>query len=146
MKRHIMFGNFKQQRGLTMISWVMVLAVVSFCGMFAFNVVPMYVENTYIVSGLKGLIEPGTTLADMSDAEIKKKMQNFYDINNVRSEGAKKIVIDRQSKTVVVKIDYEIRSNLFYNIDVVTRFQNHLNSDHPLLCCKPIAEKPSAKY
>lgn len=129
--------SLQQQRGLTMISWVFVLAVLAFCGIFGFAVVPMYAENVYVANALKSLAEPGVNLAEMSDAEINKKLQNFYMVNNVRSDGAQNIVIDRKSKALLITIDYENRANLFWNIDVVTRFQNHLDAEHPKLCCKP---------
>ncbi len=129
--------GLQQQRGLTMISWVFVLAVLAFCGIFGFAVVPMYAENVYVVNALKSLAEPGVNIAEMSDAEINKKLQNFYMVNNVRSDGAQNIVIDRKSKALLITIDYENRANLFWNIDVVTRFQNHLDAEHPKLCCKP---------
>ncbi len=129
--------GLQQQRGLTMISWVFVLAVLAFCGIFGFAVVPMYAENVYVVNALKSLAEPGINIAEMSDAEINKKLQNFYMVNNVRSDGAQNIVIDRKSKALLITIDYENRANLFWNIDVVTRFQNHLDAEHPKLCCKP---------
>jgi len=147
MKRVQQFKSLQQQRGLTMISWVLVLAILAFCGMFAFRVVPMYAENVYVVNALKSLSEPGTKVSEMSDSEIKKKLQNFYIVNNVRSEGPQNIVIDRKSKALLVKIDYESRANLFYNIDIVTRFENHLDGDQPNLCCKPLAEsRAPSKY
>jgi len=140
--------NLQKQRGLTLISWVFVLAILAFCGMFAFRVVPMYSENVYVVNALKSLAEPGMKVSEMSDAEIKKKIMDFYTVNNVRSEGPQNIVIDRKSKSLIVTIDYENRANLFSNIDIVMRFQNHLDGDQPNLCCKPSAsETPRAtKY
>lgn len=133
--------SLKHQAGLTMVSWIFVLAIVAFCGMFAFAVVPMYAENIYVVKALKNLAEPNNNLSEMSNAEINKRLQNFYMINNVRSEGAQNIVIDRKSKNLLITIDYENRVNLFYNIDIVTSFQNHLDADNPNLCCKPAADK-----
>lgn len=135
-----------QQRGLTLISWIFVLMIVAFCGIFAFRVVPMYSENVYVENALKSLADPGTKVSEMSDSEIKKKLTNFYMVNNVRSQGPQNIVIDRKSKSVIVMIDYENRANLFYNIDIVMRFQNHLDADHPNLCCKPLAESRATKY
>ena len=135
--RRVMKNGLQQQRGLTMISWVLVLAILAFCGMFGFAVVPMYAENMYVVNALKSLAEPGVILTEMSDAEINKRLQNFYMVNNVRSEGAQNIVIDRKSRTLLITVDYENRTNLFWNIDIVTRFQNHLDAEHPKLCCKP---------
>ena len=138
--------SLQQQRGLTLISWIFVAAILAFCGMFAFAVVPMYAENMYVVKALKSLAEPGAQVNEMSDAEIKKKLQNFYMVNNVRSDGPQNILIDRKSKNLLIKIDYEIRTNLFYNIDIVTSFQNHLDGDQPALCCKPLADQRATKY
>jgi hypothetical protein len=141
--RRVLKNSLHQQRGLTLISWVFVLIIVAFCGMFGFAVVPMYAENVYVVNALKSLAEPGTNLAEMSDAEINKRLLNFY----IRSDGAQNIVIDRKSKSLLVTIDYENRTNLFYNIDVVTRFQNHLDAEHPKLCCKPsVSKSVPSKY
>lgn len=138
--------SLQQQRGLTLISWIFVIAILAFCGMFAFAVVPMYAENRYVEQALKSLAEPGERVNEMSDSEINKKLQNFYLINNVRSEGPQNIVIDRKSKNLLITIDYEMRVNLFYNIDVVAKFQNHLDGDHPDLCCKPAAGTRATKY
>lgn len=145
--RRFLKQSLQQQHGLTMISWVFVLAILAFCGMFAFAVVPMYAENMYVVKALKSLAEPNNNFSEMSNAEINKRLQNFYMINNVRSEGAQNIVIDRKSKNLLITIDYENRINLFYNIDIVTRFQNHLDADNPGQCCTPVADKRAAsKY
>ncbi len=141
VKSTLRIKSLKQQAGLTMISWIFVLAVLAFCGIFAFAVVPMYAENIYVVKALKALAEPNNNLSEMSNAQINKQLQNFYMINNVRSEGAQNIVIDRKSKNLLITIDYENRINLFYNIDIVTSFQNHLDADNPNLCCKPAADK-----
>lgn len=138
--------SVEKQRGLTLISWVFVVAIVAFCGMFAFAVVPMYAENMYVEKALKSLSAPGERVTEMSDAEIKKNIEKFYLINNVRSEGPQNIVIDRKSRTLLIMIDYEIRTNLFYNIDVVTSFKNHLDGEHPDLCCKPTGDKRETKY
>lgn len=145
--RRFLKKSLQQQHGLTMISWVFVLAILAFCGMFGFAVVPMYAENMYVTDALKSLAKPGVNVADMSDAEINKTLQNSYLINNVRSKGAQNIIIDRKSKALLITIDYEMRTNLFHNIDVVTSFQNHLDAAQPNLCCKPLAIKSAvSKY
>ncbi len=137
--------SVEKQRGLTLISWVFVVAIVAFCGMFAFAVVPMYAENMYVEKALKSLSAPGERVTEMSDAEIKKNIEKFYLINNVRSEGPQNIVIDRKSRSLLIMIDYENRTNLFYNIDVVTSFKNHLDGEHPDLCCRPTGDKRETK-
>ncbi len=140
-------NSLQKQRGVGLINLVLVLLVCAFCGTFAFKVVPMYADNRYIIAGLKSLAEPGMSLEQMTDAEIRKKMNNFYLLNNVRSQDGTKIDINRSSNRVVVKIDYEARSTLFSNIDVVMSFKNHLDSTRPNECCSPVDEvSAKSKY
>jgi len=130
----------KHQRGLGMLQWALVIAIAGFFLLFAFKVIPLYAENRYVESALRSLETSGEKLEQMTDAEITKKLNNFYMINNVRSEGpTKNIKIERESEKAVVTVDYETRVPLFYNIDLVLSFQNHLDSTRPGQCCKPPA-------
>ena len=138
--------SLQKQQGMGLLNILVLILVCIFIGKFAFTVVPMYTENRYIVSGLKELVKPGKKLEEMSDSQIKGEMEKFYMINNVTSDVSKKIVIARNAAGVVIKIDYDTRDTFFYNIDLVLHFDNHLDSSHPTLCCKPLAEPPSAKY
>ncbi|EIK43978.1 hypothetical protein O59_003059 [Cellvibrio sp. BR] len=132
------YKTIKRQRGLGMLQWALVIAVAGFFLLFAFKVVPLYAENRYVESALRSLETGGEKVEQMTDAEIKKKLSNFYLINNVRSEGpTKNIKIDRRSEDLLITIDYETRVPLFYNIDLVLSFQNHLDSSRPGQCCKP---------
>ncbi|MGV8836266.1 DUF4845 domain-containing protein [Cellvibrio sp.] len=130
----------KHQRGLGMLQWALVIAVAGFFILFAFKVIPLYAENTYVESALRSLETGGEKLEQMTDAEIKSKLNNFYMINNVRSEGpTTNIKVVRESEKAVVTVDYETRVPLFWNIDLVVSFQNHLDSTRPGQCCKPPA-------
>lgn len=130
----------KHQRGLGMLQWALVIGVAGFFLIFAFKVIPLYAENRYVESALRSLESGGEKLDQMTDAEITKKLNNFYMINNVRSEGpTKNIKIERESEKAIVTVDYETRVPLFYNIDLVLSFQNHLDSTRPGQCCKPPA-------
>lgn len=132
--------SIKHQRGLGMLQWLLVIVVVVVIGKFAFTVVPIYSENIYVQTALKSLDAGVEKLENMSDAEIKKKLTNFYLINNVRSKGpTENIKIEREADKVVVTIDYETREEYMFNIDVIVSFQNHLDSTRPGQCCKPPA-------
>ncbi len=142
----ISMKSLKHQRGLGMIQWALVLAVAGFFLMFAFKVVPLYAENRYVESALRALVSTGEKLEEMSDQEIRRKLDNFYLVNNVRSEGpTTSIKIDRASERVLVTVDYETRINLFANIDLVTIFKNHLDSRHPSVCCHPAPDARNNK-
>ncbi len=103
----------------------------------AFKIIPLYAENRYISQALIFLSEKDVPLEDMSTGEIKKAMNNFYTINNVRSEGSRNIKVERTRKAVLVSVNYETRVPLVSNIDVVVSFENQLDSSRPGECCKP---------
>lgn len=133
------YKTIKGQRGLGMLQWALVIAVAGFFLLFAFKIVPLYAENRYVESALRSLSNGGEKVADMTDAEIIKKLGNFYMINNVRSEGpTKSIKVDRRKEDLVITVDYETRVPFFYNIDLVLSFKNHLDSARPDQCCKPV--------
>ena len=110
--------------------------IAAFLALFAFKVVPEYAENRYITSGLKALGENNPDLTKMSTTDIKRAMNNYYSINNIRSEGAKQIEVIRNSRNVLVINEYETRVPLLANIDLVLSFKNVLDSDNPDDCCK----------
>lgn len=131
----VMRVNIKQS-GLSSISLLLVVVIAAFLALFAFKVVPEYVENRYITTGLKTLAEDNSDLAKMSTNDIKRAMNSYYTINNVRSPGAKEIEVIRNSRNVLVVNEYESRVNLIANIDLVLRFKNVLDSNNPDDCCK----------
>lgn len=132
--------SIKHQRGMGVLQWLVIIIVVVVVGKFAFTVIPIYAENVYVQSALKSLDSSVEKLENMTDAEIKKKLTNFYLINNVRSEGpTKNIKIEREAEKVLVTIDYETREPYLLNMDIIVSFQNHLDSTRPGQCCKPPA-------
>ena len=138
------FKSIKRQRGLGMLQWALVLAIAGFFLLFAFKVIPLYAENRYVESALRSFETGGEKIEEMTDGEITKKLNNFYMINNVRSEGpTKNIKIERESEKALVTVDYETRVPLFWNIDLVLSFQNHLDSTRPGQCCKPASLAPT---
>ncbi len=130
--------SLHSQRGVSFLTTIFILIVIAFIGNFLFKVIPLYAENRYVESGLRSLVDVGSKLENMSDNEIKKKMNNFYMVNNVRAQGPQNIIITRKSEHVVVSIDYETRVPFIYNIELVASFKNHLDSTRPNECCKPL--------
>lgn len=137
-------NQFSNECGYSVIEWILIMLVVAFFMLIGFRVIPLYTENQYIVSGLRDLVKADESLLEMTDAEIFKRMENFYTINYVKTEGAKNIVIERDDNRVVVKIDYEAKTRLFTDqpfigtVDISVSFTNHLDSNAIRECCKPL--------
>lgn len=131
----------RKQQGAGLLYWIACLAILGFIGTFVIKVAPLYMDNKLVQTGLKGLVKDGTRLADLSDEDIRKRLYNFYNINNVRSpEPNKGLKIDRsQNDRVIVKVDYQEKVSFIANIELLLTFENHLDSSLPDLCCRPKA-------
>ena len=93
-------------------------------------------DNKLVQTGLTGLVKDGTRLTDLSDEDIRKRLYNFYNINNVRSPEPNKGL---QNDRVIVKVDYQEKVSFIANIELLLTFENHLDSSLPDLCCRPKA-------
>jgi len=129
--------SLSKQNGMSSLVLLFLLSSVGFFVLCAFKLVPAYAENRYIEEALKSLGEEGSALPDMTKGQIRKKLNKFYMVNNVRSKGAQEIKVERTSKSTIVHVDYEVRTPLFLNIEIVVSFENYLDSSRPLECCRP---------
>ncbi len=111
----------RNQSGMTLIGFVVVLAVVGvfiYCGM---KLIPMYSEFYAVKTALRDVgRESGISQED--PAKIKdlffRRLYISY-AENVKSENVK---IARKDAGYVMTVDYEVRRPLIANIDVVGHF------------------------
>lgn len=140
-------SSWKKQTGYAMWQWIFFLLIAAFFMLLAFRLIPLYTENQFIKAGLKDLVKLDENLLEMTDAEIRKRMDNYYLVNNVRTQKSSDIEIDRDDDHVVVMIDYEAKANLFTDqpllgtVDLVVTFKNHLDSRSVRECCEPLKDK-----
>lgn len=111
----------RNQSGMTLISFVVVAAVVGFFLFIAMKLFPMYQEFFAVKSAMKGIAaEAG--VANESPAQIKEKFfkRLYIDYsNNVKPENVR---IDKSSGRQTMYVNYEVRVPMLYNIDAVGKF------------------------
>lgn len=84
---------------------------------------PAYLDDYTIREALEGL--DGTEgLSRMGPAEVRNLINRRLSVNNISGFDAKQISIDKNGEFVVIKVDYEVRNNLFGNVDTVVHFQH----------------------
>ncbi|MGN6513571.1 MAG: DUF4845 domain-containing protein [Lysobacteraceae bacterium] len=111
----------RNQGGMTLIGFVIVLAVVGFFAYIGMKLFPMYSEYYAVKQALKGLqAEPG--IADQDPGKIQdlffRRLYISY-AENVKPDNVKVERIDNGWK---MSVSYEVRKPLVYNLDVVGRF------------------------
>lgn len=111
----------RTQRGMTLIGFVLVLAVVGVFIFMGMKLIPMYSEYYSLKQALAGLAkEPGITGSD--PAKIKDLLFRRLDISYVESIKPADVKIIRKDAGYLMTVDYEVRKQLISNIDVVGRF------------------------
>ncbi len=108
------------QSGLTLMSFLIVLAVAGFFIYIGMKLFPVYTEYYSVVSNMKGLAEePG--VKQLSDAQVRERLRKRFDISYIDSVKPQDIKLERKDGYKLT-IAYEVRRNLMYNLDFVAVF------------------------
>ena len=111
----------RTQRGITLIGFVIVLGLVGFFAYIAMKLVPMYSEFYAVKQALKGLQqEPG--IANRDPAKIQDLFFRRLYISYAENVKPEHVKIERVDGGWNMRVDYEVRKPLIYNLDVVGKF------------------------
>ncbi len=124
-------ATIKAQKGLSMLSWLMVLAIVGFVASTAFKMMPHYMDNMALAKMITAV--ESERMADVtSPADFYAHMQKGMTVNGIRDfniEDAMKIeVVNNEFK---VHLKYEKREPMIGNLDLVARFDKEFRVRMP---------------
>ncbi len=109
------------QRGITLLGFIIVLAVVGLFAYVGMKLFPMYSEYYSVRSAMKGLAnEPGIGNTDprkIQDLFFRRLYISYAE--NVKPAHVK---IERVGNGWKMSVNYEVRKPLIYNLDVVGKF------------------------
>lgn len=111
-----------RQRGLSMIGFLFVAAVLVMIAMLGMKLVPAYIE---FFSVKKILVAMGqeSELKSKSNAEIRSDFSRRASVGYVTAVKPEDLVIDRSSGVPVVTADYVYRTKLIGNASLVIDFK-----------------------
>lgn len=112
----------QKQRGLTTLGWLIALAVGGFFISAGLTVGPLYLDNSFVKASLDSMA--GADVHAMTNKQIRRKISDFFNVNNVRDVPVSEIEITRDKTQTTINIDYEKRVNFMANVDVVVSFNN----------------------
>ena len=111
----------RKQCGMTMLSWLIVLAVVVFFILVGIKMVPTYLENYSIKQVLENM-ENDRKVRSMSPAEMKKSFFKRLKINSVYEFDRNAIKIKKEKFGTRFALDYEIRKPVAGNVAIIMTF------------------------
>lgn len=111
----------RNERGMTLLSFIVVMGVVGVFIYVGMKLIPMYTEYFSVKKALEGMAGDAT-MATNDAAKIKDLFFRRMDINYGESVKPENIVLKRRDAGWVMVVDYENRRPLIANLDVVGRF------------------------
>jgi hypothetical protein len=113
----------RRQRGLTLITWLLIIAIGVFLALIALKLIPIYLEHYSIQHALKTLPQQ-PFVGEQAPAEIRKTLINSLKINSVYDFDPKNIKITKGLRNYTVEVNYEVRKPVMGNVDVVVYFSD----------------------
>ncbi|HET6397142.1 MAG TPA: DUF4845 domain-containing protein [Pseudoxanthomonas sp.] len=111
----------RKQGGLSLVGFLVVLAVVGFAAYVGMKLFPMYQEYYSVRSAMKGLASEAG-VADMDPARVQDLFFRRLYINYAENVKPQNVKFERTDGGWRMRVNYEVRRPLVGNLDVVGRF------------------------
>ena len=117
----------KKQRGLTMISWIVVIGLVGIQAVMAVRIIPIYMNFNSVQHIMDGIpsdpkMSKLTKQALLKNLKKKLKINGLYDLS--RNKDAFKFAKDKTGNKLVVH--YEERGAILGNLEFVVTFDHEV--------------------
>ncbi|MES9811489.1 MAG: DUF4845 domain-containing protein [Candidatus Thiodiazotropha sp.] len=113
--------SLQKQKGLTFISWLVILVVAGFLVYVGIKITPVYIDH-YAVKAALASVKNEPLSARKSKREIRNMILKRLDINSIRHINKDHINIKRSGNTTTINVTYEERRPIVYNISLLMTF------------------------
>lgn len=110
----------RAQQGMTLIGFVLVLAVAGVFIYMGMKLIPMYSEYYAVKQAMEGLAQEGAGAYDA--AKVKDFFFRRLDMSYSENVKPQDVKLVRKDSGWMMTVDYEVRRPLIANIDVVGHF------------------------
>jgi hypothetical protein len=115
-----------RQRGVTFIGWLFLLIPVGVLIYAGIRLLPVYLEYMSIARTLEQVKKEYEGNAPTA-TYIRNSIEKRFDVEDVKTIGAKDVAIKPQGRITVVSVDYDGWAPLFANIAIVVSFQKSVD-------------------
>ena len=116
----------RQQRGLTPLGTLTIVALVAFGVYLLLILVPVYMENFGVASSLKSL-KQDMEIRDKSPEQVYESLKRRFDINDVKHVKKENVKITRAAGSTTVDVKYQVLVPLVSNISLALAFENNIS-------------------
>ena len=112
-------GKRRTQRGLSMIGFLFVAAVVLVTAMIAFRMIPSYIEHYTVQKALEGALADSN---DLSTATIRRAMDRRLAADYADAVAGKDVEVTREGNKITASVGWEKRLPLVSNVSILLDF------------------------
>ena len=116
-----------KQKGLTGISIMAILVVIAFIAIIFLKIMPVYFDAFKVGDVVSGMSEE-RGLGDKSNREIATMILKRLDVNMVSDVTKEDVFVEKTKDTVYIDVEYEVRKNMFGNLDVIISFKKSVEA------------------
>jgi Tfp pilus assembly major pilin PilA len=121
--------TMKNQRGMTLIGWVIVLALIAFFATLVMRLLPMYQEYYGVLQIMK-VMEEELKSNNLAKSQVEQLLYKKFDTGYIKSvkEDDIEILRGKQSAHITkIVIDYEVRKPFIAHIDLIGHFKKEID-------------------
>lgn len=116
-----------KQKGLTGISIMAILVVIAFTALIFLKIMPVYFD-AFKVGDVVSAMKDERGLGDKSNNEIATMILKRLDVNMVTDVTKDDVFVEKTKDTIFIDVEYEVRKNMFGNLDVVVSFKKSVEA------------------
>lgn len=113
--------SVKNQQGLTMISWLLVLTMVGFFIMMGMKLAPVYLQH-YTIQNVLESLRKDALVSRKPVTEIRTMLSRRLDMNSIKKLKRENVKIRRSSGITTIEVNYEERRPIAGNLDAIMTF------------------------
>ena len=115
------YASIRNNRGITLISFILVLCVAGFFASIAMALWGPYYEYRNVVSAMKSVAnEPGADTQDIT--VLQRNLQRRFDVGYVDNVDSKLLELQSVKGVQNIHIHYEVRKHYAANVDFLMTF------------------------
>ena len=109
----------RHQRGLSMIGFLFVAAVLMVCALLAFRMIPAYIEYYTVQRALEEAI---SSTNDLSQTTIRRHVERKLNADYVDSVSAKDVQVTKNGNKITASVSWETKLPLVHNVSLLMEF------------------------
>lgn len=120
MKAH---ASLHRQRGVTIVGWMMIVAIAVFFIILAIKLIPPYLEH-YSLRNVLDDVAADPAMRKKSPVQLRKILTKRFKINSVYDFDRQDLVISKTKEGGYnISIDYVVEKPMVYNISALLAFE-----------------------